>query len=82
MTWPPGNMQYIGMRHGSHTNWSENIFCILPYLNISDFLCLKVLFPVHYPTRDLLRMLGLLKQGVTIFIVGEICNRTIRRLEA
>ena len=26
-------------------------------------------YPVHYPTRDLLRRLGLLKQGVTIFII-------------
>ena len=25
--------------------------------------------PVHYPTRDLLGRLGLLKQGVTIFII-------------
>ena len=26
-------------------------------------------FPVHYPTRGLLRGLGLLKQGVTIFTI-------------
>ena len=25
----------------------------------------------HYPTRDLLRRLGLLKQGVTIFIISH-----------
>ena len=28
-------------------------------------------YPVHYPTRDLLRRLGLLKQGVTIFIITQ-----------
>ena len=30
-----------------------------------------MLYPVHYPTRDLLRRLGLLKQGVTIFIITQ-----------
>ena len=30
------------------------------------------LHPVHYPTRDLLRRLGLLKQGVTIFAIRQI----------
>ena len=47
----------LGMCHGSHTlaNWGGIFFCILPYLNISDFLWLNVYFLVHYPTRDLQR---------------------------
>ena len=32
---------------------------------------LTYVYPVHYPTRDLLRRLDLLKQGVTIFIITQ-----------
>ena len=62
MTWTPGNTQSRHVPWEPHTNRDEIFLCILPYLNISDFLWLKA---VHYPTRDLLRRLGLLKQGVT-----------------
>ena len=55
----------------SHTNQDEIFFCILPYLNMQWLLMVKGFYPVLHPTRDLLRWLGLLKQGVTIFIITK-----------
>ena len=41
----------LDMLHGKpYTNQNEIFFCIL-YLKISDFSWLKILFPVHYPTK-------------------------------
>ena len=60
-----------------HTNQDEIFFCILPYLNISDLLRLKVLFPVHFPTRELLRRLSQLKQGTTIFSITYVYNLNV-----
>ena len=48
-----------------HTNRDEIFFCILSYLNINDFSWCKGFYPLHYPTRDLLTRLGLLKQRFT-----------------
>ena len=44
----------LGTCHGElHTNRDRNFLCVLPYLNISDSLWLKVYSPLHYPNRDL-----------------------------
>ena len=46
MTWTPGNMQFKYMPWEPHINRDEILFCILTYLNT---------YPVHYPTKELLR---------------------------
>ena len=69
VTWTPGNMQSRHALWEPHTNRGGTFFCILPYLNIRDFSWLNVYFIAQYPTRDLRRRLGLLKQGVTIFTI-------------
>ena len=48
MTWTTANMhmQFMHVPQEPHTNWDGIFLCILPYLNISDFSCLRnVLFP-------------------------------------
>ena len=46
------------------------IFCPLKFLSLTvNFKLICEHRSVHYPTRDLLRRLGLLEQGVTIFII-------------
>ena len=66
MTWAPGNMQSRHAPQEPCINQDGIFFCILPYLNISDFSWLKVYIPYHYPTRDLQGRLGLMKQGVLL----------------
>ena len=47
----PGHVQCRHMPRKPHTNQDGIPFCILPYLNISDFLWFKVyMFCFHYPT--------------------------------
>ena len=46
VTWTPNNTQSRHVLWEPHTNQDGIFFCVLPYLNISDFSWLKVYFPL------------------------------------